>query len=148
MPFTNGIIKSPDLHMLPVVDRYGSRAHITIALLRPHSRGRVSLDEIDHRLLSDERDRDALEAAAELARELAEHDELRRLGRPLTSSLDETLGTYFHPVGTCSEAVDEDLHVHGFENLYVCDPSVFETIPRANAHLPTLALAEKLGSEL
>lgn len=59
MPFTNGIIKSPDLHMLPVVDRYGSRAHITIALLRPHSRGRVSLDKIDHRLLSDERDRDA-----------------------------------------------------------------------------------------
>jgi len=52
------------------------------------------------------------------------------------------------PVGTCSEAVGDDLRVRGFENLYVCDASVFETIPRANTHLPTLALAEKLGSEL
>src|SRR5438034_1097811 len=148
MPFTNGIVKTPDLHLLPVVDRYGTSAHITIALLRPHSRGQVSLDEIDHRLLSDERDRNALEAALDLAREVAGHEAMRRLGRPVTSSIDETLGIYFHPVGTCSEAVDDDLRVRGFENLYVCDASVFETIPRANTHLPTLALAEKLGSEL
>ena len=148
MPFTNGIVSSRDLHMLPVVDRYGASAHITIALLRPHSRGRVTLDEIDHRLLSDERDREALKDALELARELAGHEELRRLGRPVTTSIDETLGIYFHPVGTCSEAVDADLRVRGLENLYVCDASVFETIPRANTHLPTLALAEKLGSEL
>jgi choline dehydrogenase len=148
MPFTNGIVATPDLHMLPVVDQYGTSAHITIALLRPHSRGRVSLDQIDHRLLSDERDRAALEAALDVARELAGHEALRRLGRPVTPSIDETLGIYFHPVGTCSEAVDDDLRVRGFENLYVCDASVFETIPRANTHLPTLALAEKLGSEL
>jgi choline dehydrogenase len=148
MPFTNGLVKTPDLHLLPVVDPYGTRAHITIALLRPHSRGRISLDEIDHRLLSDERDRDALQAALDLAHELAGHEALRRLGRPVTSSIDETLGIYFHPVGTCSEAVDADLRVGGYENLYVCDASVFETIPRANTHLPTLALAEKLGSEL
>jgi choline dehydrogenase len=148
MPFTNGIVTTPDLHMLPVVDPYGTQAHITIALLRPHSRGRVSLDEIDHRLLSDERDRDALQNALDVARELAGHKALRRLGRPVTSSIDETLGIYFHPVGTCSEAVGDDLRVHGVENLYVCDASVFETIPRANTHLPTLALAEKLGSEL
>jgi choline dehydrogenase len=142
MPFTNGIVKSPDLHMLPVVDRHGTSAHITIALLRPHSRGRVTPDEIDHRLLSDARDRGALQDAVDLAHELAEHRELRRLGRPVSSALDETLGTYFHPVGTCSEVVGEDLRVHGFDNLFVCDASVFETIPRANTHLPTLALAE------
>jgi choline dehydrogenase len=148
MPFTNGVVSSRDLHMLPVVDRYGASAHITIALLRPHSRGRVTLDEIDQRLLSDERDRDQLQAALDLARKLAGHEAMRRLGRPVTSSIDETLGTYFHPAGTCSEAVDADLRVRGFENLYVCDASVFEEIPRANTHLPTLALAEKLGSEL
>ena len=148
MPFTNGIVKAPDLHMLPVVERYGASAHITVALLRPHSHGRVTLHEIDQRLLSDQRDREALQAALDLARELAGHEELRKLGSPLPSSLDETLGTYFHPVGTCSEAVDDGLRVYGFENLYVCDASVFATIPRANTHLPTLALAEKLGSEL
>jgi choline dehydrogenase-like flavoprotein len=106
------------------------------------------LDAIEHRLLSDERDRHALEAALELGRELAEHEALRTLGRPVTSSIDETLGIYFHPVGTCSEAVGEDFRVRGYENLYVCDASVFATIPRANTHLPTLALAEKLGSQL
>jgi choline dehydrogenase len=61
----------------------------------------------------------------------------------VTSTIDETLGIYFHPVGTCAEIVGDDLRVHGMENLYVCDASVFRTIPRANTHLPTLALAER-----
>jgi choline dehydrogenase len=148
VPFTNGIVKTPDFHLLPVQERFGASAHITIAVLRPQSRGRVDLDKIDQRLLSDERDRDSLEAGLGLARELAAHESMRRLGRPVTSSIEETLGTYFHPVGTCSEVVDDNFRVHDFENLYVCDASVFKTIPRANTHLPTLALAEKLGSEL
>src|SRR5207248_7117758 len=101
MPFSNGIVKTPDLHLLPIQDRLGERAHITVALLRPHSRGRVGLQEIDHNLLSDERDRRALQEGLELARDLAEHEALRRLGRPVTSSIDETIGIYFHPVGTC-----------------------------------------------
>jgi choline dehydrogenase len=148
VPFSNGIVKTPELHLLPIQDRLGERAHITVALLQPRSRGRVTLQEIDHNLLSDERDRHALRAGLELVRELAEHEALRRLGRPLTTSIDETLGVYFHPVGTCSEAIEGDLRVRGFENLYVCDASAFDTIPRANTHLPTLALAEKLGSAL
>jgi choline dehydrogenase-like flavoprotein len=148
MPFAGGLLKTPDYHLLPIVDRHGTSAHITVALLRPHSRGGVTLDAIEHRLLSDERDRAALEEGLEFVRHLAEHDALRALGRPVTTSIDETLGIYFHPVGTCSEAVDDDLRVRGFENLYVCDASVFATIPRANTHLPTLALGEKLGSEL
>jgi choline dehydrogenase len=147
-PFTNGIVKSPDVHLLPVQDRQGTSAHITVALLRPHSRGRVDLEKIDHALLSDDRDRDALQAALQLTQEVARHSAIQKLGRPVTSSIDESLGIYFHPVGTCSEVVGDDLRVQGFENLYVCDASVFETIPRANTHLPTLALAEKLGSEL
>jgi choline dehydrogenase len=148
VPFSNGIVKTDDFHLLPIQDRHGERAHITVALLRPHSRGRVTLDEIDHRLLSDERDCDALRDGLELARELAGHEALRALGLPVTSSFDETLGIYFHPVGTCSEAVEDDLRVRGYENLYVCDASVFETIPRANTHLPTLALAERTAAAL
>ena len=146
--FASGIVKTPDLHLLPVVDRHGEKAHITVALLRPHSRGRVTLDTIEHRLLSDERDRAALETGLELLRELAEHEALRALGRPVAHSIDETLGIYFHPVGTCAEAVDGDFRVQGVESLYVCDASVFETIPRANTHLPTLALAERLSARL
>jgi len=148
VPFSNGLVKTEDFHLLPIQDRHGEGAHITVALLRPHSRGRVTLDEIDHRLLSDERDRDALHEGLELARELAEHEALRALVRPVTSSVDEAAGIYFHPVGTCSEAVEEDLRVRGCENLYVCDASVFATIPRANTHLPTLALAERTAAAL
>jgi choline dehydrogenase len=148
MPFAGGIVKTPDLHLLPVVDRHGESAHITVALLRPHSRGRVTLDAIDHRLLSDEHDRAALEDGLELVRELARHDALRALGRPVTTSIDETLGIYFHPVGTCTEVLDSDFRVRGLQNLYVCDASVFATIPRANTHLPTLALAERAADLL
>jgi choline dehydrogenase len=147
-PFTNGLVKTPDFHLLPVQDRLGTRAHITIALLRPHSRGHVDLERIDHGVLTDDRDREALGAAMQLARELAEHEAMQKLGRPVTASIDEALGVYFHPVGTCSEVVGDDFRVEGFENLYVCDASIFATIPRANTHLPTLALAEKLGSQL
>jgi choline dehydrogenase len=60
MPFTNGIVKTPDLHLLPVQDRRGAGAHISVALLRPHSRGRVDVNKIHHGLLSDERDRESL----------------------------------------------------------------------------------------
>jgi choline dehydrogenase len=148
LPFSNGIVKTPDLHLLPISDRHGERAHITVALLRPHSRGRVTLDGIEHNLLDDERDRSALHAGFELARELAEHDALRLLGRPTASSLDEAVGIYFHPVGTCSEVVDEAFRVRNLENVYVCDASVFHTIPRANTHLPTLALAERAAELL
>jgi choline dehydrogenase len=146
--FATGLVKTEELHLLPVQDRRGTQAHITVALLRPHSRGRIDLERIDHGLLSDERDREELEAALRVAQELSNHEAIERLGRPVTTSLEENLGMYFHPVGTCSEAVGDDFRVHGLENLYVCDASVFETIPRANTHLPTLALAEKLGSEL
>jgi hypothetical protein len=140
MPFANGIVRNDDVHLLPVVDPYGEKAHITVALLQPYSRGRVTLESIDHNLLSDARDREALQEGLELAREVATHPALRRFGRVVDA--EPVLGIYFHPVGTCAR-------VNGtFENLYVCDASVFETIPRANTHLPTLALAEKLGSEL
>lgn len=140
MPFTNGIVRNDDLHLVPVVDRHGERAHITVALLRPYSRGRVTLEGIEHGLLSDERDRRALAEGLDLAREVATHSALRRYGRPADD--EPTLAIYFHPVGTCAE-------INGrFENLHVADASVLDPIPRANTHLATLGVAEKLGSEL
>lgn len=156
MSFASGIAKTPDLHFLPLTDRLGEHAHITIALLQPRSRGRVALrstdpavsPQIEHRLLSDPRDREALSEALHFARTVTDTQAVRRFGRPVTSSIEETLGIYFHPVGTCSAIVDEHGRVDGYENLFVIDASIFETIPRANTHLPTLALAEKLGSAL
>lgn len=162
VPFSNGLIKTDDLHLLPITSRIGDSAHLTVALLEPASRGRVRLrstdpavsPEIDHRLLSDGGDRVALLQGLELAHELASTDLLRRLGRPVElpdeERIDTTLGIYFHPVGTCAidSVVGGDGRVYGFENLYVADASVLPTIPRANTHLATLAIAEKLGSQL
>ena len=162
VPFSNGLAKTDELHVLPIAGRNGESAHLTVALLQPHSRGRVRLrsrdpavsPEIDHRLLSDRRDRQALLAGLGLAHRLAAAETLRRLGRPVElpdeERIDSTLGIYFHPVGTCATGavIDEDGRVHGFENLYVADASVLATIPRANTHLATLAMAEKLGSRL
>ena len=162
VPFSNGLAKTEDLHVLPVAGRTGDSAHLTVALLQPDSRGHVRLrstdpavsPEIDHRLLSDRRDRQALIEGLALAHGLAATEALQRLGRPVElpdeERIDSTLGIYFHPVGTCATGtvVDEDGRVQGFENLYVADASVLATIPRANTHLATLAVAEKLGSQL
>ena len=59
----------------------------------------------------------------------------------------------WHPVGTCrlgpetdpDTVVDSNGCVHGFTNLFVADASVMPTIPRANTHLPVLAVAERIA---
>ncbi len=43
--------------------------------------------------------------------------------------------------------VDERFRVHGWENLYVCDASVFPTAVRVNPQLTVMALAQRAGSE-
>jgi choline dehydrogenase-like flavoprotein len=59
-------------------------------------------------------------------------------------------------VGTCAIGADPDDGavvdgsgaVYGVEGLYVADASVMPTIPRANTHLTTLAVAERLAELL
>jgi choline dehydrogenase len=69
---------------------------------------------------------------------------------PDNDRIDSTLGIYFHPVGTCAvgSVVDSDGRVRGVESLYVADASVMPSIPRANTHLTTLAIAEKLAETI
>jgi choline dehydrogenase-like flavoprotein len=42
--------------------------------------------------------------------------------------------------------VDQDGRVAGYDGLYVCDASVFPSIPDVNTHLPTTMLAERLAA--
>jgi choline dehydrogenase-like flavoprotein len=44
--------------------------------------------------------------------------------------------------------VDERLCVHGFENLYVCDASVFPTSVTVNPQLTVMALADYAAREI
>jgi choline dehydrogenase len=60
-----------------------------------------------------------------------------------------SLGTMFHPTGTCamgaaSDAVcAPDLRVRGVDGLRVVDASVMPATPRGNTNAPTVALAER-----
>jgi choline dehydrogenase len=66
------------------------------------------------------------------------------------------VGGHWHPVGSCrmgpetdpDAVVDRDGCVYGLDNLFVADASVLPTIPRANTHLPVLAVAERLAEGL
>jgi choline dehydrogenase len=62
-----------------------------------------------------------------------------------------TVGSYYHPVGTCrigpdaddGAVVDLDLHVHGISGLRVADASVMPLIVNAPLHATVLAIAER-----
>ena len=57
--------------------------------------------------------------------------------------------TAYHPCGTLKmgidkmAVVDENLKIHGLQNIRVIDASVMPEIPSANLNAPTLMIAEK-----
>ena len=57
--------------------------------------------------------------------------------------------TAYHPCGTLKmgidkmAVVDENLRIHGLQNIRVIDASVIPEIPSANLNAPTLMIAEK-----
>ncbi len=63
---------------------------------------------------------------------------------------------YVHAVGTCrmgqrgdpAAVVDTDCRVIGYEGLRVCDASVMPDLPKANTHLTTVAIAERLVAQM
>ena len=44
--------------------------------------------------------------------------------------------------------VDDQLRVHGLEGLRVIDASIMPTVVRANTHLTTVMIAEKMADEM
>ncbi len=78
-----------------------------------------------------------------------DHDEiLRRLDRHITRPDDLTLSSA-HPQGGNAMSddervgvVDSGFRVHGCENLFVCDASVFPTSVRVNPQLAIMAMAD------
>jgi choline dehydrogenase-like flavoprotein len=63
--------------------------------------------------------------------------------------LRRSVGTYWHPVGTCrigtdpATVTDPQLRVHGIDGLRVADASVMPSIPAANTNATVLAIAER-----
>jgi choline dehydrogenase len=139
-------------------------------MLRPHSRGSVRLSSkkptaaplIDPAFLTDERDVTGMLNAMRLARQLGQTAALGKWRRKellpgpaifsdaeMRAYLRRSLGTYWHPSGTCAmgsspdAVVGLDLKVRGVDGLRVADASVMPSVPGANLNATVLAIAER-----
>jgi choline dehydrogenase len=69
----------------------------------------------------------------------------------LRAWIRRTIGSYYHPAGTCrmgpgsdeGAVVDPALVVHGIAGLRIADASVIPVIPNAHPHATVLAIAER-----
>lgn len=125
--------------------------HLGVALMRPHSRGRVRLTSadptvapvIEHRYDTVAEDVDALRRGAELARELVSHT--AEVGDAFWSTSQHLAGTA--PMGTGSEAVlDPSCRVLGVEGLWVVDGSIMPAITSRGPHA-TIAMIGHRAAE-
>ena len=143
---------------------------LMVALMTPTGMsGTVTIDVagdpvINFDLLDDQRDLAALVTGVRLALDVVRRQAFTEIIDevyidavvPTASALtdDASIATwirgnvadYVHATGTCGmgRVVDEDGAVTGHANLYVCDASVFPSIPDVNTHIPTTLLAELL----
>lgn len=122
--------------------------------------------DVDFAMLSDDRDRVRLRDGVRRLRDLVRHPAIAALtdavlagDQPLDALtddhvddwLDANVTGYAHAVGTCrmgaagdpGAVVSPEFAVLGYRNLHVVDASVMPTIPRANTHLTTVAIAER-----
>ena len=123
---------------------------------------------VEFDMLSDERDHSRLVGVTRHIIELLRHpaidhasDGVMALDLPLdaldsdaaiSAWLDRTVSDYVHAAGTCrmgsigdpAAVVDTDCRVIGYTGVRVCDASVMPDVPRANTHLTTVAIAERL----
>jgi choline dehydrogenase-like flavoprotein len=123
---------------------------------------------VEFRMLSDDRDlvrlRDCVRRMIDVVRHPAVEsvsDGVLALTTPLDNLdsddaidawLRASVTDYVHAAGTCrmgtpgdpAAVVDADCRVIGYDGLRVCDASVMPDLPKANTHLTTVAIAERL----
>jgi predicted dehydrogenase (TIGR03970 family) len=121
--------------------------HLGVALMRPRSRGRVTLvsadpgvpPRIEHRYDSEPDDVEALRSGSELARELA--GSATHVGSPVWSTSQHLCGTA--PMGA---VVDTRCRVHGIENLWVIDGSVLPEITSRGPHATIVMIGHRAAA--
>lgn len=151
----------------PFADGFATR----LVLTQPEARGEITLSSTDpaaapvirQNFLGSDHDWTVLREGFEIARELADSEEMRPFvkaevapGPACTdqASLDayirKSLITVHHPAGTCRmgsaddarAVVGPDLKVHGVDGLRVIDASVMPDLPNGNINAAVLMIAE------
>ena len=180
-----GFIKSrpdeatPDLQLHFVIGKlvdhgrktvFGHGYSCHVCLLRPKSRGRVTLasadplaaPSIDPNFLAERDDIERLVRGFKLMRTILQQPALagyagRELEASARAQTDDEIETFirsfgdtiYHPVGSCRmgpgplDVVDAQLRVRGLQGLRVIDASVMPTITSGNTNTPTIMIAEK-----
>jgi choline dehydrogenase len=170
----------PDLHLFPILLPVAPAGYpvptagfaLVASAVAPDSRGSVQLAAADPRtgplidpgFLREPRDADRLATGLGIIRMAAETAAFSRLraaeihpGTDASGPADvrdfirRTVGSYYHPVGTCrigpstdpDTVVDPELRVHGISGLRVADASVMPVIPNTHPNATVLAIAEK-----
>ncbi|NQV56233.1 MAG: GMC family oxidoreductase N-terminal domain-containing protein [Rhodospirillales bacterium] len=154
----------------PKLIAYGHGYAMTTVLLRPKSRGRVTLagtdatqaPVIDPHFFEDEEDMETLLRGLKESRRIFNSDAFAGYGPTeimpgkdtvsdddLRAYILENSATIFHPVGTCKmgagddAVVDARLRVHGIDGLRIVDGSIMPTIVGGNTNAPIIMIAEK-----
>ena len=153
---------------LKLLAGHGYSCHVCV--LRPKSRGSVSLRsnnpmdsiKIDFNFFDKKEDENVLINGIRVARKILAaqaFDEYRdeeihpgidaQSDEEILNKCKERLGLVYHPVGTCKmghdamAVVDDELKVHGVENLRVIDASIMPTLISGNTNATTIVIAEK-----
>jgi choline dehydrogenase len=148
-----------------VIYRQRTTGRLTLTSSDPHAHPRI-----EERFCEDSNDVARLVEGVRMALEVGEHEAFSALSAGVIApgaaviEDDEALAGWcrsvatsgFHPSCTAKMApagdkmgvVDQHLRLRGFDNVFIADASVMPKCPRANIHLTSVMIGERMGEWL